>query len=166
MDELKLQVASKKTKKPLKNSCILLFLKSWLHSSILYAAMKLWRCTGHWHDRTHDSVKSRGVGLCIYVKSVNSHCSPDLKYMMLNAGPYSVQELAVVIVMALYIPQDANTSLPLRHLHNTVSKQMTNYPENVHIVAGGLIMLIKSLSSLNFTSRWNGQQGELTHWRL
>lgn len=41
------------------------------------------------------------------------------------------------MVMALYIPHDANTSSAMRHLYDTVSSQMSTYPENVHIVAGG-----------------------------
>lgn len=82
MDELRLQVA---TNSIVKDSCILLFTETWLHSSILDTAIKLAGRTTYQHDRTRDSGKSRGRGLCVNVnnswctnaKTVGSHCSPE-----------------------------------------------------------------------------------------
>lgn len=44
-----------------------LYTESWLHSSIPDAAIKLAGRTAHGHDRTQDSNKIRGGGLCIFV---------------------------------------------------------------------------------------------------
>ena len=66
MDELKLQAAMNNT---VKDSCVLLFTETWLHSSIPDTAMELAGRTVHRHDRTRDSRKSRGGGLCIYVNN-------------------------------------------------------------------------------------------------
>lgn len=66
LDELKLQVA---LNKDIKDSCVMLIMETWLHSSIPDTAIELAGRTAHRHDRTRDSGKSRGGGLCLYINS-------------------------------------------------------------------------------------------------
>lgn len=127
MDELKLQVTTNLTK----NSCVLLFMETWFHSSILDSAIQLTGYSTHRHDRTRDSGKSRGGGLCVYVNTnwctntvtVDSHCFPDLKYMSVKCRPfYLPREFTVVLLTAVYIPPSANADEALRLLHRNISK--------------------------------------------
>lgn len=60
VDELKLQVA---TNDMVKNSCILLFTETWLHSSIPDEATELAGRTAHRHDRTKNSGKKKRRGI-------------------------------------------------------------------------------------------------------
>ena len=142
MDELRLQITTNRT---IKDSCILLFTETWLHSSIPNTATELAGRTAYRHDRTKDSGKSRGGGLCVYVNNnwctntttINSHCSPDLELVTVKCRPiYLPREFTVVMVTAVYIPPDANASLALGHLHSIITSQQNKYPEAVHIVAG------------------------------
>ncbi len=114
MDELRLQVA---TCNIVKDSCMLLTTETWLHSFI--PNPKLVGYTAQRHDRTRDSSKSRGGGLCVYVNNnwctdtvtVDSHCSPDLEYVTVKCRPiYLPREFTVVMITAVYIPPDANAN--------------------------------------------------------
>lgn len=142
MDELKLQAS---TNSAVNDSCILLFTETWLHSSIPDAAIELAGYTMYRHDRTRDSGKSRGGGLCVYVnnkwctntKTVNSHCSPDLELMTVKCRPiYLPREFTVVLITAVYISPDANATTSLGHLHDIISSQQSKYAEAAHIIGG------------------------------
>uniref|UniRef100_A0A8C7YZR7 Reverse transcriptase domain-containing protein n=1 Tax=Oryzias sinensis TaxID=183150 RepID=A0A8C7YZR7_9TELE len=142
MDELKLQVA---TNRIVKDCCVLIFTETWLHSSIPDAAIELAGHTAHRYDRSGDSGKSKGGGLCIYVnnnwctnsRTVASHCSPDVEYVTVRCSPfYLPREFTVVMATAVYIPPDANANSALGLLHSTISSNQDKYPEAVHIIAG------------------------------
>ncbi len=142
MDELRLWVA---TNNIVKNSCVLLITETWLNSSIPDTAIELAGRTLYRHDRTTDSGKNRGGGLCIYLNNkwvtntriVSSYCSPDLEYVTVKCRPiYLAREHTVVMLTAVYIAPDANTSSALGYLHDTISNQQSMYPEAVHIIAG------------------------------
>ena len=83
MDELRLQVATNTT---IRESCILLITETWLHSLIADSAIQLAGYTAQRQDRTSNSGKSSGGGLCVYVNNIwcthtvaiDRHCSPDL----------------------------------------------------------------------------------------
>ena len=49
---------------------------------------------------------------------------------------YLPRELTVVIITAVYIPPDANISITLTYLHDSVNKQQQAHPDGVHIIAG------------------------------
>lgn len=129
-----------------KNSCILLFMETWLHSSIPDEDIELAGRTAHIrHERTKNFGKSRGGGLCVYINNswctktntVSSLCYSDLEYVTVKCRPiYIPREFTVVMVTAVYIPPDANAGLALGHLHDTYSSQHSKYPDAVHIIAG------------------------------
>ncbi|KAK3519478.1 hypothetical protein QTP70_031483 [Hemibagrus guttatus] len=142
MDELRLQTV---TSNIIKDSCILLITVTWLHSSIPDSAIELTDYTAQCHDRTSDSNKSRGGGLCMYVKNnwctntvtVDSHCSPKLEYVTVKRRPiYLPREFTVIMITAVYIPPDANANLAIGHLHASICSQQCTYPDAVHIIAG------------------------------
>lgn len=99
----------------------------------------------HRADRTKDSGKSKGGGLCIYINNdwctnhttVESYCSPDLEYLLLKFRPfYLPRKFTVVIIMAIYIPPQANANLALAQLHSAISKQQDAHPDGAFIVTG------------------------------
>ena len=99
----------------------MIFTETWLNSSVPDSAVEL---TGRYllrADRTaDDSGKTRGGGLCIYVNKawcmdtviIESHCSPNLEYIMVKCRPfYLPREFTSTVVTAAYIPPDANAKL-------------------------------------------------------
>ncbi|XP_078236763.1 uncharacterized protein LOC140702313 [Pogona vitticeps] len=65
------------------------------------------------------------------------HCSPDLEYLAVKCRPfYLPREFNVVIIIAIYIPHDANTTTSLSCLLTAISKQQQAYPDGVLVVAG------------------------------
>uniref|UniRef100_A0A3B4TE14 Reverse transcriptase domain-containing protein n=1 Tax=Seriola dumerili TaxID=41447 RepID=A0A3B4TE14_SERDU len=120
--------------------------ETWLNSSVPDSFLEL---AGRYMlraDRTaDDSGKTRGGGLSIYVNKawctdtsiIESHCSPDLEYLMVKSRPfYLPREFTSTVVTAAYIPPDANAKLAMKELHAAISKQQTLHPEAAFIVAG------------------------------
>uniref|UniRef100_A0A669B6K4 Reverse transcriptase domain-containing protein n=1 Tax=Oreochromis niloticus TaxID=8128 RepID=A0A669B6K4_ORENI len=142
LDELELQIA---TTSFARNCSIILITESWLHPLIPDAAVELAGRTLHRHDRNSNSGKSRGGGLCVYVHNewccnsriIHTHCSPDLEVLAVSCRPFYIpREFTVVIVIAVYIPPDANVGTALSLLLNTINKQQLAHPDGVFIVAG------------------------------
>lgn len=141
MDELRLQVV---TNNIIKDSCILLITETWLHPLIPDSAIQLAGYTAQRLDRTSDSGKSRGGGLCVYINNnwytnivtVDSHCSPNLEYVTVKCRPFHLpREFTGAMITAVYIPPSANANLALGHLYDSISNQQNKHPDAVHIVA-------------------------------
>lgn len=124
---------------------MIIITESWLHPGIPDTAVELAGRSLHRSDRTEDSGKSRGGGLCIYVNKdwctnstvIDKHCSPDLELLAVKCRPfYLPREFSVAVVTAVYIPPDANANLGLGHVLAAIDKQQNNYPEGIFIVAG------------------------------
>ncbi len=142
MDELELQLAGNRY---VRDCCVLIVTETWFHPGIPDASVQLAGRTMLSQDRTKDSGKSRGGGLCIYVYEnwcnngtiIDRHCSPDVEYMSVRCRPFFLpRELTVVIVTAVYIPPDASVNTALSLLLNTINEQQRVYPNGVHIIAG------------------------------
>ncbi|KAK0140101.1 hypothetical protein N1851_022987 [Merluccius polli] len=141
MDEMRLRVATKTT-----NSCAFLLTESWLTASIPDASIEIQGYTIHRQDRNKESTgKSRSGGVVIYLnnnwtsdsKLVSSHCSQDLEYITVKCRPFHLaREHSAVFITVVYIAPDANASITLAILHNTISAQQSKYPHAVHITAG------------------------------
>ena len=142
MDELRLQTSANRT---VKDCCMLLITETWLHPLIPDSAIELAGYTAQRHDRTENSGKSKGGGLCMYVNNswctntvtVDSHCCPDLEYVTVKCRPfYLPREFSVVMTTVVYIPPEASTKLAIGLLHGSISSQLSRYPDAVHIIAG------------------------------
>ncbi len=141
MSELDLQVAANSL---VQNCCGMIITENSLHPQILNAAVQLTGHTTHRFVRNRDSGKSRRGGLCIPVNNdysnswiTDSYRSPDLEVMSLTCRPfYLPRELTVVIIMAVYIPPDANVSSALFYPSSTINKQECAHPDSVFIIAG------------------------------
>nr|XP_049595883.1 uncharacterized protein LOC125980593 [Syngnathus scovelli] len=142
MDDLDLQLTGNHY---VRDCCVIIITETWLRPDIPDASMQLASRSLLRADRTLDSGKRRGGGLCMYVHEnwcnnatiVGSHCCPDLEYMAVRCRPFFLpRELAVVIVIAVYIPPDADVSTALSLLLRAVSEQQRAHPDGFHIVAG------------------------------
>ncbi|KAK3563669.1 hypothetical protein QTP86_033513 [Hemibagrus guttatus] len=129
----------------MKDSCILLITETGFIHPLWTRAIELTDYTTQRHERTSDSSKSRGGGLCVYVNNnwctntvtVDSHRSSDLEYVTVKCRPiYLPREFTVVMITAVYIPPDANANSAIEHLHGSICRQQCTYPDTVYIIAG------------------------------
>ena len=112
------------------NSCAFFFTETWMNQIIPAAAIELAGRTVYRADRTADSIKDKGGGVCIYVCNlwctttdiVETFCSPDLEFMTVTCRPRE------------YIPPQANTKLALASLHDAIHQLKNNHPDGVFII--------------------------------
>ncbi len=98
------------------------------------SAIELTGFSVHHSDRTKELTgKSRGGGVCFYINnlwcdernihSIKSFCSPDLEFHMLLCRLFWLpREFTAVIIMAVYIPPQANTDQALKELYGNISE--------------------------------------------
>ena len=71
------------------------------------------------------------------IQELKSFCSPDLEFLTIKCRPhYLPREFSSIIITAVYIPPQADTSMALNKLYLTLCKLETIYPEAAFIVAG------------------------------
>ncbi|XP_061141635.1 uncharacterized protein LOC133158431 [Syngnathus typhle] len=137
MEDLELQLAANCY---VRDCCALIIMETCLNLKIPDASVQqAGRSLHHW-DRTVDSRKNRGGGLCIYVHEdwcnnssiIAKHCSTDIEYMSARCRPYSIQREITVVI----ITPNANASTALSLLLNTINEQQRAHPDGVHIIAG------------------------------
>lgn len=102
----------------------------------------------HRYDRNLNSQKQREGGLCIYsseewankTKIVDSHCSPDLEFLIVKCRPFFLQrELSsAFLITAVYTALDANAKSALSLVHSAISMLLNKHPEANYIIAGNL----------------------------
>ena len=140
IDELRLRLHSNRI-----NSCAFFLTETWLNPNIPDAAIELAGRTVYRADRTADSGKDKGGGVCIYVCNswcnttdiVETFCSPDLEFITVKCRPfYLPREFTVVFLTAVYIPPQANAKLALASLHDAIQQLINNHPDGVFIIAG------------------------------
>ena len=100
-----------------REACLLCFTETWLHAAIPDSAVAL---TDHElvrGDRTADSGRSHGGGVCMFINSKWCNnwsvkervCTPDYEFLVVGLRPfYLPRELNQVFVMVTYIPPQAN----------------------------------------------------------
>ncbi|KAK0136684.1 hypothetical protein N1851_027131 [Merluccius polli] len=142
MDEIRLHMAAKRINY---NCCCMIFTETWLDSTSPDAAIELAGRTAYRADRTADSGKKIGGGLCIYTNNswctnvavVSKLCSPEVELMLLKCRPfYLPREFTAVYICAVYIPPDANAKLALAQVHDSINDSLVAHPDSVFIAAG------------------------------
>jgi ribosome assembly protein 1 len=119
----------------------------------------------HRADRNnHLSGKKKGRGVCFKIndswcncnniQEVKSFCSPKIQFLRIECQPYYLpRELPSVIVIAVYIPPQADTTVALKEFHWTLCKLETIYPEAVFVVANLRTRLPKFYQHINCSTR-------------
>ncbi len=98
-------------------------------------------------DRTAEAGKNKGGEVCFMINnkwcdprniSILSHsCSPHLEHLSIICRPfYLPREFSSIVVTAVYIPLQADTSLALSKLHDELSGYINKHPDAASIIAG------------------------------
>ncbi|KAK1785723.1 hypothetical protein P4O66_019072 [Electrophorus voltai] len=98
-------------------------------------------------DRTADSGKSRGGGVCVMVNNswcnnanvvtLACSCSPNLELLALKLRPfYLPREFTSVIINTVYIPPQANMDTALWELHEALTQFQAQHRDTALIVVG------------------------------
>ncbi len=93
-----------------------------------------------WMDRTAEAVKTKGGGVCFMINKkwcdprnisiLSRSCSPHLEHLSIICRPfYLPREFTLIIVTAVYIPPQADTSLALSKLHDELSGYINRHPD-------------------------------------
>lgn len=95
--------------------------------------------------RPNNGLRSeRGIELWIYINNdwctnhtaVESYCSPNPEYLLLNLRQFYLPWEISVVIVAVYIPPQANAKQALAQLHSSISKQQDAHPDSAFIAAG------------------------------
>ncbi len=100
-----------------------------------------------WMDRTAEAGKTKGGGVCFFINKkwcdprnisiLSRSCSPHLEHLSNICRPfYLPQEFTSILVSAVYIPPQADTSVALSKLHDERSGYINKHPDAACIIAG------------------------------
>ncbi|KAI3362516.1 hypothetical protein L3Q82_012829 [Scortum barcoo] len=121
--------------------------ETWLDPSIPDSAIVPEGLSIHRQDRTINSGKSKGGGVCFMVNNkwcsdveiISSGCSPDLEHLMIRCRPYYLpREFTSVVMTAVYIPPHADNKEAMDELFGVIDRTEMSRPEasRVYHVAG------------------------------
>ncbi len=97
-------------------------------------------------DRTAEARKTKGGGVCFFINKkwcgprnisiLSRSCSPHLEHLSIICRPfYLPREFSSIVVTAVYIPPQADTSLALSKLHDELSGYINKHPDAACIIA-------------------------------
>ncbi len=98
-------------------------------------------------DRTAKAGKTKGGGVCFMINRkwcdprnisiLSRSCSPHLEHLSSICCPfYLPREISLIVVTAVYIPPQADTSLALSKLNDDLSGYTNKHPDAAFIIAG------------------------------
>ncbi len=98
-------------------------------------------------DRTAEAGKNKGGGVCFFINKkwcdprnisiLSCSCSPHLEHLSIICRPfYLPREFSSIVVTAVYIPPQADTSLALSKLHDELNGYVNKHPGAACIIAG------------------------------
>ncbi len=98
-------------------------------------------------DRTAEAGKTKGGGMCFMtnkkwcdprnISILSCSCSPHLEHLSIICRPfYLPREFSSIVITAIYIPPQTDTSLALSKLHDVLSGYINKHPDAAFIIAG------------------------------
>ncbi len=98
-------------------------------------------------DRTAEAGKTKGGGVCFMINKkwcdprkisiLSRSCFPHLEHLSIICRPfYLPREFSSIVVTAVYIPPQADTSLALSKLHDELSGYINKHPDAASIITG------------------------------
>ncbi|KAM9779978.1 NACHT, LRR and PYD domains-containing protein 3-like [Neosynchiropus ocellatus] len=153
LDDLALTINSKRD---VADCSVLCFTETWLHGGAPDSAVQLPGFVLHRADRTEDSLKRSGGGVCFFIKErwcsdteiLRRSCSPELETLSIRCRPfYLPREFASIILVAVYTPPEAGASSAARQLAAHVTELENAHPHSAVLIMGDLnhVNLGKSL---------------------
>lgn len=123
--------------KSFREACIIALSETWLKDSIPDEEVRLDNFTIIRADRTSDSGKERGGGVCVYVNdrwcnNIKTHdrvCTPDIEMLTVSLRPYYLpREFSTLVISCVYIPPGANTNAAAELAAQNVHVMLNKYP--------------------------------------
>ncbi|KAK1802485.1 hypothetical protein P4O66_022156, partial [Electrophorus voltai] len=153
---------------------LLCFTESWLNPAVPnHAIQPAEFFSVHRMDRTADSGKSRGGGVCVMVYNswcnnanvvtLACSCSPNLELLAFKLRPfYLPREFTSVIINTVYIPPQANMDTALWELHEALTQFQAQHRDAALIVVGdfnsaNLKRAVPNLYQHREVARWTDQ---------
>lgn len=115
----------------------MVFTETWLHPDVPNSFVELEGFSLVWADRDETSGKTRGGGVCVYIRDEwcsqytvrESLCNSDVELLCLSLRPfYLLREFGNVIICAAYVPPSGNTVKPASCITDCVHKQLKRTP--------------------------------------
>ncbi|KAI3356034.1 hypothetical protein L3Q82_017301, partial [Scortum barcoo] len=115
----------------IKNCNVLVFTETWLDPSIPDSAIVPEGLSIHRQDRTINSGKSKGGGVCFMVNNkwcsdveiISMGCSPDLEHLMIRCRPYYLpREFTLVVMTAVYVPPHTDNKKAMDELYGLIDR--------------------------------------------
>ena len=134
-----------KFQRDIRNCCVLAFVETWLVPEIADTAVTPLGFSIYRQDRTADSGKRRGEGVCVMVNFswatdiavLASHCSPVLELLTVKIRPfYLPREFTAVVMSVVYIPPQVDKATALDELYEIINSLENVHPEAAFIVVG------------------------------
>ena len=128
-----------------RDSSLICLTETWLQENDPDTAFNLDGFTVIRGDRTADSGKTTGGGVCVYVnnrwcKNITVYeqiCQNDIEYLTLSLRPfYLPREFPKLFVTIVYIPPSADVKISENILNDAVCKMQNNSPDAVNIITG------------------------------
>ncbi len=145
MDDLRARISFQQD---IRDCNIICLTETWLTPSVPdTAVMPSDNFSVLWIDRTAETGKSNGGGVCFMINkkwcdprnisSLSCSCSPYLEHLSIICRPfYLPREFSAVIVTAAYIPPQAGTGLALSNFTMCSAATLTKHPDAAFIIAG------------------------------
>ena len=142
VDELTCNI---QTRRDYRECSVFCFTETWLSSDIPDSAIQPPGFTVYRADRTAESGKRRGGGVCFLVntrwcsdvKVISRACFPDVEFLTIQCRPfYLPREMSSVTLVAAYIHPTANLPTALGLLADEITKCENTRPDSTVIVAG------------------------------
>ena len=128
-----------------RESCIICFTETWLAAddNEHFTFIEGFSCVRS--DRTDESKKTKGGGLCIYINErycnnytvIKRMCSPELELLALSIRPfYLPREFGVVYIVLVYVPPTANNNVSAEYIAEVVHDLQSKSPDAPVIILG------------------------------
>lgn len=142
MDDLRSQVGANYV---YRESGLMAFIETWFSDDILDSFIQIDGFTHIRSDRNTDSGKTRGGGVCIYVKDSwcrnfavrNKICNPDLELLLVTLRPhYLPREFTNIFVCVVYIPPSGNATRAANQISDCVHHHLQSKPDAPLFILG------------------------------
>ncbi len=145
MDNLRARISFQRD---IRDCNILCLTETWLTALVPDTAVTLSdKCSVLRMDRTAKASKIKGGGVCFMINKkwcdhrnisiLSRSCSPHLEHLSIICLPFYLPcKIESIIVTAVYIPPQADTSLALSKLHDVLSGYINKHPDAAFIIAG------------------------------
>lgn len=134
-----------RVEKAFREASIIALTESWLNDSITEGEVSLDNFTTIRADRTKESGKERGGGICIYINdrwcnNIIVHakvCTPDIELLTLSLRPFSLfREFPTLVFSTVYIHPGANIKTAAEIAARSANHMLDRYPNAPAFILG------------------------------